>query len=706
MAEANAVSGKLVLRAARRSNNTKELIGVVLSKYLIESQIDKNKSTCWFLLDDYAHWLGKQDGKRLADLLVLSPSERNGRPHLEIAVSEAKFGTPEDVSGKKTSSEKQLQDTLTQIARALASDPAPADQELWLARLADMLVSRLTSSSSADTSRWRSLIRSGKCTFSLVGYSHVFCHLPSDTVISNHKGVPSGVPKVFGHQETFNFDSTRQIILQMLTGTPDKTLILRQQAGHPNFAPPMAIDLTIEDAPEDAVSSITEEADQAKPSINPSPEAVAPAPTTAPNQVPFPQPVEIAPAPEPQILHDGSILGFLRARAAIHAAEVTHDEAWLKSTVSALQFALHRHGMSAKLAEGKPPILTPNAALVRLQGGPDLTISHLEKRMDELYTTDGLKILSLLPGQKMISVSVERPDRQILHSTVVFAELLEGSEKHGEKVFIGIREEDGEPMFLDPFSDPHTLVAGATGSGKSVLVQNMLLHIALNHSPDRSQIYLIDGKKGVNYLPLRNLPHVKAGSGSIIDTKEGSIATLTGLVAEMERRYDLFKEAETEDIRHFRERTGRVLPTIWVIHDEFAEWMKDKDYASAVTEYVDRLSIMSRGAGIFMIFCAQRPDNTVMPMQLRSQLGNRLVLKVSDSGTAEIATGEKNSRAEQLLKHGHMLAKVESNKVYVQVPYIDTDNEMKPLVSLLNNLYPAPSKFLAIEPSEADAAKS
>jgi S-DNA-T family DNA segregation ATPase FtsK/SpoIIIE len=686
MAEANVVSGKLVLRAARRSNNTKELLGLVLSKYLIESQIETSKSTCWFLLDDYAHWLGKQDGKRLADLLVLSPSERDGRPHLEIAVSEAKFGTPEDVSAKKASSEKQLQDTLTQIARALASDPAPADQELWLARLADMLLSRLTTSSSIEISEWRSLIRSGECTFSLVGYSHVFCNLPCDTVVSSHKGVPSGVHEVLGHQETFNFDSTREIILQMLAGTPDKTLILRQQAGHPDFAALKVIDLTKENLPEDTVHSKNDRSNPVEPDIEKTLETVAPEPATKPGQ--SQQPLAVAPAPELEVLHDGSILGFLSAQATIHTAGVTHDEAWLKATASTLQFALHRYGMSAKIAEGKPPILTPNAALIRLQGGPDLTINHLEKRLDELYTTDGLKILSLLPGQKMISVSVERPDRQILHSTAVFAKLLEHMDNQSEKVFIGIREENGEPMFFDPFSNPHTLVAGATGSGKSVLVQNMLLYIALTRTPSESQIYLIDGKSGVDYLPLRNLPHIKAGSGGIIDSKDGSIEVLAGLVDEMERRYQLFKETGAKNINHYREKSGIYLPTLWVIHDEFAEWMEDKDYASAVESNVNRLSIKSRAAGIFMMFCAQRPDNTVMPMQLRSQLGNRLVLKVSDPGTAEIAIGEKNSRAELLLKHGHMLAKVDSAKVYVQVPYIDTEKEMEPLVSLINERFP------------------
>lgn len=697
MDEANAVSGKLVLRAARRSNNTKELLGVVLSKYLIESQIEMNKSTCWFLLDDYAHWLGKQDGKGLADLLVLSPSERDGKPHLEIVVSEAKFGTPDDVSAKKGSSEKQLKDTLSQIARALASDPAPSDQDLWLARIGDMLLSRLTCSTAAETSGWRSLIRSGQCTFSLVGYSHVFCSHQSDLVVSSHKGIATGVSDIIGHQEVFSYDSTRQIIIEMLEGNPNKALILRQQIGHPEFARLDTIEVSPATLPK-VTPSI--EVPETQPAEGSSTEASAPEPVAAPEQTPLHEAAAVTTDPAPHFPHDGSITGFLKARAATHSAGVPHDTAWLKSTVLSLQHALHRYGMSAKLADGKPPILTPNAALIRLQGGADLTINQLEKRLEELYTTDGLKILSILPGPGIISVSIERPDRQILQSTAVFEQILDGSGSIGEKVFIGIREEDGEPMFFDPFANPHTLVAGATGSGKSVLIQNMLLHIALTRSPMESQIYLIDGKSGVDYLPLRHLPHIEAGSGGIIDVKEGSIEVLTGLVDEMEHRYRLFKDAEAKNINHYRQKTGVYLPTLWVIHDEFAEWMEDKDYASAVETLVNRLSIKSRAAGIFMMFCAQRPDNTVMPMQLRSQLANRLVLKVSDPGTAEIAVGEKNSRAELLLKHGHMLAKVDSAKVYVQVPYIDTEKEMEPLVSLLKNRYSSPSKSTIIGAQE------
>src|SRR5207245_215536 len=87
----------------------------------------------------------------------------------------------------------------------------------------------------------------------------------------------------------------------------------------------------------------------------------------------------------------------------------------------------------------------------------------------------------------------------------------------GEKLCIGIREEDGKQMLLDPLNQPHTLIAGITGSGKSVLMQNLILSIATTRSPDEAHIYLIDPKFGVDYRPLDELPHVELGSGGIID---------------------------------------------------------------------------------------------------------------------------------------------------------------------------------------------
>ena len=112
---------------------------------------------------------------------------------------------------------------------------------------------------------------------------------------------------------------------------------------------------------------------------------------------------------------------------------------------------------------------------------------------------------------------------------------------------------------------------------------------------------------------------------------------------------------------------------IWVVHDEFAEWMLDEGYRGAVTASVSQLSIMARAAGIHLIFIAQRPDKTVFPMQLRSNLGNRLILRVEDKGTSEIALGEAG--AERLLGKGHVAARLsgEAGPILGQVPFLDMD---------------------------------
>jgi len=94
------------------------------------------------------------------------------------------------------------------------------------------------------------------------------------------------------------------------------------------------------------------------------------------------------------------------------------------------------------------------------------------------------------------------------------------------------------------------------------------------------------------------------------------------------------------------------------------------EYREAVTSIVSRLGIKARAAGIFLVFAAQRPDANVMPMQLRANLGNRLILRVDSEGTSEIALGEKG--AERLLGKGHLAAKLvgEDNLIIAQVPFI------------------------------------
>lgn len=692
----NAISGGLILKAARRTNSTNELFGMVLTKFLVAGEIGESNPICWCSLDDFSKWLGKPSGDQLADLLVLAPSyKEDGTPHLDVIVTEAKF-IKQTGDGKKTSA-KQLRDTLKQISRALSSENPPLDQGLWLARISDMILSRLTNSGgqlrfAADT--WRSFVRKRECSFSVWGYSHVFVYDADTATATTGVEIPDN-EDVIAQQETFNSYEITELFSYFKDSNFEEAKKLRLRKGHTGFglSSMRFLKADVNDDPdEDGDGNVASGETPPAPLLPVTPSPGGEIPQVDPKEnlsKEIPQPTGTQDSGE--VLLSGSPLEILLARSKSFSSESADGDKWLGKVVDSLKMALRAKGMSSKLSDSRPPTLTPNAAIVTFEGGPDLTVKKLEDSASELLTTYGIDILRITPGLGVVSTMVTRPERRMLQAAPVFEKLLSspGFDSESEAVMIGVREEDGEPQMLDPFVDPHTLVSGATGSGKSVLLQSILLYIGLTRSPENAHVYLVDGKSGVDYFGLKELPHLKAGSGSIVTDKDKSAALLAELVQEMESRYKLFEKTGSKDIRAYRKKTAEHLPTIFYLQDEFAEWMLDKEYAESITQSVSSLGIKSRAAGIFMTFGLQRPDNTVMPMQLRSQLGNRLTLKVADKGTAEIATGEKNSGAERLLGKGHMLAKLEGKFIAIQVPFADPDLDLEPLVKSLAKQYEA-----------------
>ncbi|MEH7125600.1 FtsK/SpoIIIE domain-containing protein [Bacillus sp. JJ1773] len=118
------------------------------------------------------------------------------------------------------------------------------------------------------------------------------------------------------------------------------------------------------------------------------------------------------------------------------------------------------------------------------------------------------------------------------------------------------------------------------------------------------------------------------------------------------------------------------MPLIFLIHDEFADWMLVDEYKNTVSASVQKLGVKARAAGIHLIFAAQRPDKDALPVQLRDNLGNRLILKVESTGTSEIALGEKG--AERLLNNGHLAARLsgESSLIFSQVPFLSSEDSI------------------------------
>jgi S-DNA-T family DNA segregation ATPase FtsK/SpoIIIE len=718
---ANSISGGLILKAARRANNTSELFGMVLSRYIVESELGHDRPIAWCFLDDYSQWLGKKEGANIADLLVLAPiSKPDGTKHLDIIVTEAKFVAYDALTSSAATSSKQLVDTLSQISEALLPGDTAIDQQLWLARLSDMLIARATTGGNLtfNPDEWRALIRQRTCTFRVWGYSHVFVHSPLDTPtsVSTVKGIVASkaTTKLDALQEVFGPEQTRHIILQLHAADHESTMKLRTSNGHPGFNRAAVRALTkgtTHKFPGGLTASATQRQPTQKPDSTakednegglPTPPSGGPTPHSPPSGGSSPISPSTGSGGAPKLNQNripgssqAALLSFLQDRSSQFTSVLGEGSHWLAETTAKLRNALLSRGLSARLAENCHPVLTPNAAIIKLQGSKDMTVQAVEAKSEEIFTSDGLQIISATPESGRVSIALARPSRETLHTETVLLEFLRQyrAEMHGEKLLVGIREEDGQPMLLDPLKQPHTLVAGMTGSGKSVLMQNIILSIAATRSPQQAQIYLIDPKFGVDYRPLDLLPHVELGSKTIIDDPQPALEVLESLVEEMNRRYQLFKDAKVKDCQSYRHATAKPLPTLWIIHDEFADWMQTADYAKAVPDIVGRLSTKARAAGIFLIFAAQRPDNTVMPMQLRSQLGNRLILQVDNPATSEIAMGEKNAGAERLLGHGHMLAKTGDTPqpIFVQVPYIDILGPVPKLVQLIRLLHGFPA---------------
>jgi S-DNA-T family DNA segregation ATPase FtsK/SpoIIIE len=621
---------------------------VVLSRYLAQHELAADAQIGWYFLDDYAAWLGAREETQ-ADILALAPRElENGRLELTILVTEVKYVSAGILASKRKESEKQVRDTVRRIRDALLGTGDRLDREAWRSRLGDLILDgiQMPAASPINLSEWRRAVREGRCDIRLRGYSHVFVPTGGDgaspTDVCPIAGVEGCEQEVYGRAEL-------KALLLAFAANRDPTPIRRAAGALPVAATRAvaAVETTVSVTPAVAV----EPASSVSPMTGDEEQGVAAG--------------RIATRRDPDF--DG-LATIVRATLR----EEDDDLEWLATVATATRGALQQLSLQAKSVS---QTLTPNSAILRFAGSANLTVDQVVKKRTELLTTFGLNVISVRPEPGMVAIAVARPKRRLVTIEQVWDRWKPRPSDTGNRdLVIGVKEEDNSLLTFSPgnLHAPHTLIAGSTGSGKSVLMQAILLGLAVTNTPEQARIVLIDPKQGVDYFAFDALPHL---DGGVIDTQEAAIERLEGLIAEMERRYRLFREHRAANVTAYNNKVtpAERLPTYWIFHDEFADWMLTEEYRAAVTATVGRLGVKARAAGIYLIFAAQRPEANVMPMQLRSQLGNRLILRVDSEGTSEIALGERG--AERLLGRGHLLARLEGEQdlIYAQVPFASAD---------------------------------
>ncbi len=301
----------------------------------------------------------------------------------------------------------------------------------------------------------------------------------------------------------------------------------------------------------------------------------------------------------------------------------------------------------------------------------------IQREMELALAAKDIRIQAPIPGKNTIGIEI--PNKVV--SSVSFKEVLAHLPEVNEKTLLAVglgKDIMGKVKWAEINSTPHMLVAGATGSGKSVCINCIIASILMRARPNEVKLVMVDPKK-VELTMYNGIPHLLAPV--VTDPKKASIA-LKNIVAEMEHRYDIFEQTKNKNIKSYNEfcKTHpeyQKMSYIVVIIDELADLMLVA--AKDVEDSIMRITQMARAAGIHLIVATQRPSTDVITGVVKANIPSRISFAVSssiDSRTILDATG-----AEKLIGKGDMLflPMGENAPIRIQGAYV-SDEELEKIV--------------------------
>lgn len=364
----------------------------------------------------------------------------------------------------------------------------------------------------------------------------------------------------------------------------------------------------------------------------------------------------------------------------------------IKSNTQKLQDTLKSFGVDATVENVN---LGPSVTKYELRPAVGVKVSRITNLADDLalaLAAKDIRIEAPIPGKSLIGIEV--PNQQI--ATVGFRDMIEAAPHDDRPLDVPLgRTVTGQVMTADLTKMPHLLIAGATGSGKSVAINVIITSILLKAKPSQVKMLMIDPKK-VELSVYNGIPHLLS---PVVSEPKKAARALGKVVGEMERRYELFaalgvrnldgynRMVEKENQSHTDPNEQQpTMPLILVIVDELADLMMtvSKDVEDAIV----RIAQMGRAAGIHMILATQRPSVDVITGLIKANVPSRIAFAVS-SGVDSRTIIDTNG-AEKLLGRGDMLFEpIDQNKpIRIQGAFI-SDHDVEAVVDFIKNERPA-----------------
>ena len=327
----------------------------------------------------------------------------------------------------------------------------------------------------------------------------------------------------------------------------------------------------------------------------------------------------------------------------------TQPKSVVSDTSKALEETLNHFGIEAKVTNA---ISGPRVTRYELQLAPGTKVGRVASLRDDLAyalaASDELRIIAPIPGKQAVGVEVPNPEAQ----TVTLGDIYRDFPPNSGPLmaWLGL-DISGKPVYIDIARMPHLLIAGSTGTGKSVCLNGLLASILLRANPDELRIILVDPKK-VELNHYESIPHLLT---PVVTGPKEAAAVLANIVREMENRYEIMGLARARNLRDWNEirasKGEQLMPHIMVLIDELADLMMVAP--AEVEDAIIRLAQKSRAVGIHLVLATQRPSVDVITGMIKANVPSRVAFAVSSQVDSRVVLD--SGGAESLLGEGDML---------------------------------------------------
>ncbi len=346
----------------------------------------------------------------------------------------------------------------------------------------------------------------------------------------------------------------------------------------------------------------------------------------------------------------------------------THDPEFLEKIL--LDFGVN--GNIKKVSHG--PVVTLN----EFEPAAGVKVSKIINLSDDIArnTSSESARISTIPGSNTVGIELPNNSRENVYLT----EILKDTDFKKREVKLPIalgKSISGKPIVGDLFSMPHLLIAGTTGSGKSVCINTIILSLLYRHTPDKCKFILIDPKM-LELSTYEGIPHLLC---PVITEAKKAASVLGWVVKEMESRYRLMTKEGVRNIDGYNSKHKLPMPYIVVVVDEMSDLMLVA--GKEIENYIQKLSQMARAAGIHIIMATQRPSVDVITGTIKANFPTRISFQVTSKIDSRTILGEQG--AEQLLGKGDMLYMSSANRIIrIHAPFV-SDNEIEKINNFLRS---------------------